>query len=152
MNLKSTLLLGGDRVLRGLGDAELHDGLSLDLDGFTGLRVASHASLAVRLHQTAEAGNNEDAILLGFFDSGIGQLLQKRRRGFIGKLSLLGEMPNELCLCQTCCHSVISSTEISLIPAGPILYPWACGKHLILLGFYSLQTRERAFLQGFPCP
>src|ERR1700730_5009637 len=150
MNFKSKLLLGGDRVLRGFGDAELHDGLRLDLDGFAGLRVASDASLAVRLHETAEAGNNEDAVLLGFFDGGIGELLQKCRRGFIGKLSLLGEMPNQLCLCQTCCHSVISSTEIGLIPAGPILYPGACGKHLILQGFFNLQTRESAFLQGFP--
>src|ERR1039458_5566596 len=54
IHFKQRLLLGCDRVLRGLGDAELHDGLSLDLDGFAGLRVASHASLAVRLHQTAQ--------------------------------------------------------------------------------------------------
>src|SRR5437016_12302047 len=43
----SKLLLGGDRVLGGLGDAELHHRLGLDLNGFAGLRVASYAGLEI---------------------------------------------------------------------------------------------------------
>ena len=72
------LLLGSDRVLRSLGDAELHDGLGFDLDGFSGLRIASHAGFAMRLHETAQAGHDEHAVLLGLFDRGVGQVLQKR--------------------------------------------------------------------------
>src|ERR1700721_2440189 len=122
-DLKQELLLRGDRVFRGLGDAELHDSLSLDLDGFAGLRVTSHASLAVRLHQTAQTGHNENAVLLGFFDGGVGQLLQERRRGFVGKLGLLGEMPNELCLRQTCCHVFSPRKKSRLIPAAAYPIP-----------------------------
>ena len=77
LNLEQKLLFRGDRVFRGLGDAELHNGLRLDLDGFAGLRVASHAGLAVRLHQAAQAGDDEYAVLLGLFDRGVGQVLQK---------------------------------------------------------------------------
>ena len=41
-------LLGAeDRVLRGFGDAELHDALGRDLDGLSGLGVAAHAGGAV---------------------------------------------------------------------------------------------------------
>src|SRR5689334_23749823 len=54
-NQKPELLLGGDRVLGGLGDAELHYGLGFDLDGFASLRIASHAGLAMRLYQPAQS-------------------------------------------------------------------------------------------------
>src|SRR6185312_16782583 len=60
------LLLGrSDRVLRGLGDAELDDGLGLDLDGLAGLGVAADAGLALRLDELAESGDGELAVLLG---------------------------------------------------------------------------------------
>ncbi len=72
---RTTLLLRGDRVFCGFCHAELHNGLRLDLNRFAGLRVAAHASLAVRLHQAAESGHDEYAILLGFFDRGVGQVL-----------------------------------------------------------------------------
>src|SRR5579863_4146209 len=104
-NQKSKLLLGRDRVFRGFGDAELHDRLGLDLDRFAGLGIAAHAGFAVRLHQAAETGNDEDAVLLGFFDSGVREMLQERRRGFVGELSLLGELPDQLSFCQTCSHT-----------------------------------------------
>src|SRR5690242_13631991 len=84
------LLLGSDRVLGGLGDAELHDSLGLDLDGFAGLWVASHAGFTVRLHQAAQAGHDEHAVLLGFFDSDIGQFFKKSRRSLVGEFGLLG--------------------------------------------------------------
>src|SRR6266849_238346 len=38
-------------VFEGLGRAQPHDGLGLDLDGLAGLRVAAHARLTVRLHR-----------------------------------------------------------------------------------------------------
>src|SRR6267378_6979641 len=57
-------LLRSDCVLGSLGDAELHHGLCLDLDGFAGLRIASDAGLAVRFHQPAEAGHDKHAVFL----------------------------------------------------------------------------------------
>src|SRR5258707_6503105 len=63
------LFLGSNCVFYGFGHAELHYGLGFDLDGFAGLRVASHASFAVGLYQAAQAGNHGDAVFLGFFDS-----------------------------------------------------------------------------------
>src|SRR3981081_1436245 len=65
------LLLGGDCVFRGLGDEELPHGLRLDLNGLAGLRIASYAGLAVRLHQTAETGDDKHTVLLGFFDGNL---------------------------------------------------------------------------------
>src|SRR5215467_11959146 len=102
------LLLGSDRVLRGFGDAELHDGLRLDLDRFAGLRVASGASLAVRLYQAAQAGHDKKAILLGFFDCGVREMLKERRRGLVGKLCLLSQQPDQLSFGQTCSHTTSS--------------------------------------------
>src|SRR5262249_24987062 len=69
-NLKTQnlLLWWSDRVLHGLGHAELHHGLGGNLDRFAGLRVATDASLAVRFHQTAQARHDEYATLLGLFD------------------------------------------------------------------------------------
>src|SRR6266849_1887012 len=66
------LLLGSDCVFRGLGDAELDHGLGLDLNGLACLRVTSYAGLAVRLHQTAEAGDDKHAVLFGVFDGDVG--------------------------------------------------------------------------------
>jgi len=51
-NGKPALLLGGDCVLGSFCDAELHYSLGFDLDGFTSLRIASHAGLAVRFYQS----------------------------------------------------------------------------------------------------
>src|ERR1035437_5919789 len=51
------LLLRRDRVLRGLRHAELYHRLRLDLNRFAGLRIASHAGLAMRLHQASQAGH-----------------------------------------------------------------------------------------------
>src|ERR1051325_12111674 len=65
--IKSKLLLGSDRILGGLGYAELHHGLGLDLDRLAGLWVAAYAGFAMRLYQAAEAGNHENAGLLVFF-------------------------------------------------------------------------------------
>src|ERR1022692_1197386 len=85
-----------DRVLRGLGHAELHDRLCLDLDWFAGLRVASHASLAVRLHQASESGHNEYSVLLGLFDRNVSEVLKKRCCSLVVGAEFLGQMTSEL--------------------------------------------------------
>src|SRR2546426_2149985 len=46
-------------VLEGLGSAQAHHGLGLDLDGLAGLRVAAHARLAVGFHRAADIGDDE---------------------------------------------------------------------------------------------
>src|SRR5467141_1946365 len=79
------LFLGSDRIL---GGAELYHGLRLNLDGLASLRIASDTRLAMRLHQPAQAGHHEYAVLLGFFDGGISQLFQEQRCSFIVELGL----------------------------------------------------------------
>src|ERR1700677_2691483 len=71
------LLWRRDNVLGGLGHAELHHGLGLDLDGLAGLRVAAHASLALGLHQTADTGDYEHPALLGLLDGGLRQQVKE---------------------------------------------------------------------------
>ena len=51
-----------DRVLRGFGDAEFHDALGLDLDGFAGLGIAAHAGGAVFEDELADAGQRESVL------------------------------------------------------------------------------------------
>src|SRR5581483_7849031 len=138
------LLLGSDGVLGGLGDAEFHHRLRLDLDRFAGLRIAANASLAVRLHQASQAGHHEDAVLFGFFNSGIRETLQERRRGFIRNLVLFGELPNQLGFGQTCSHSS-SSTKISLIPAR-VSYTRGLWKNTLFHGGFLIHTRGGARL------
>jgi hypothetical protein len=57
---KQNLLLRGDCVFGSFCYAELHDSLSFDLDGFTGLWIASQAGLAVSFHQPAESGDHKE--------------------------------------------------------------------------------------------
>src|ERR1700734_4440229 len=76
---RKLLLDRSDGVLGDLGDAELDHGLGLDLDGLAGLGVATEASLALCLHQLADAGNGELAILLGLLDGGLSEGLEKSR-------------------------------------------------------------------------
>src|SRR6202171_2312854 len=83
-SVRATLrFLRRDRILRGFCHAELYDRLRLDLNWFASLRVASHASLAMRLHQAAEAGHYEYTGLLRFFNRSVCQVLQKRRDGLV---------------------------------------------------------------------
>jgi protein-S-isoprenylcysteine O-methyltransferase Ste14 len=85
------LLRWGDRVLGGLGHAELDHRLGLDLDGFAGLRVASDAGLALRLHQAADAGNHKYAVLLGFLDGRLCQKVQEGCHLLVGQFQFLGQ-------------------------------------------------------------
>jgi len=99
------LLLGGsDDVLGSLGYAELDNGLGLDLDGRAGLRVAADARLALCLYEAADAGDNKHAVLLGFLDGGLSQQVQEGSGLLVGQFHLLGQMPCECGLCESCCH------------------------------------------------
>src|ERR1035441_2950108 len=71
------LLRWGDHVLGGLGHAELDYGLGLDLDGCAGLGVAADARLALRLDEPADAGDDENAVLLGFLEIGRASCTQR---------------------------------------------------------------------------
>src|SRR5579864_467546 len=102
------LAFGSDRVFGCFCDAELHNGLGLDLNGFAGLRIASHAGLAVRLHQTAEAGDDEHAILLGLFYSGVSEVIEERCRDFVVDIEFFGHVPNQLGLGHASCHETSS--------------------------------------------
>src|SRR5208282_1241284 len=102
------LLGGGNDVLRSLGYAELDDGLGLDLDGFTGLGVAANAGLALSLHQAADAGDDEDAVLLGFLDGGLGEQVKEGRGLFVGEFELLCQVPGKSCLGKSSCHVMFS--------------------------------------------
>src|SRR5215813_9164223 len=100
-------LLGSDCILRGLGDAELYNGLSLDLNRFAGLRVPSHAGLALRLYQTTQSGDDEYTVLLGLFHCGFSEQLEKCRRLFVCEFKLLGHTADEGCFGHACCHEVL---------------------------------------------
>src|SRR5580698_10667616 len=129
INHKQNLrLLRSDRVLRGLGDAELHHGLGLDLDGFAGLRIPSHAGFAVGLHQAAQSGDNEHAVLLRLFDSRIGQVLQERRGLLVVEFILFRQKADELRFGQTRCHVLPPRKKCDVIPLAAILLPQPCGK------------------------
>src|SRR5579863_6612811 len=100
-----TLLLGGGNdVLCSLGDTELHHGLCFDLDGLARLRVAADSGFALRLHQAADTGNDEDAVLLGFLDRSLGKQIEKRGRLLVGQLELLGQVPGKSSLGKSSCH------------------------------------------------
>src|ERR1700723_4739476 len=129
IHLKQKLrFLGSDRILGGLGDAELHHGLGLDLDRFAGLRIASHAGFTVRLHQAAQSRHDEHAVLLRLFDGGIGQVLQERRRLLVVEFILLRQKADELRFSQTRCHVIPPRKKCDVIPLAAILLPQPCGK------------------------
>src|SRR5271157_4562056 len=100
------LLLGCDRVLRGLGHAELNHGLGRNLDCFAGLRIAAHARLAVRLHQTAHTRQYEYAGLLGLFDCNLRERLNESRGLLVSEFQLLCHVADELGFGHACCHSL----------------------------------------------
>src|SRR5581483_2245919 len=121
------------------GDAELHDRFGRDLDGLAGLWVAADARLAVGLHQAAEAGQNEHAVLLGLLHRGVGEGFQERRSGLVVDAGLLGHVTDKLCLGHASCHESSLKLE-SLKHSG-------CG-HLIPAAT-SLRSFATAFYAGF---
>src|SRR5919107_1846860 len=74
--LERRLLLGDDRVLDGLAQAELERGLGRNLYRFAGLRVAALARLALGENHLAEAGKLELAVLLDLAGGKVRQLLE----------------------------------------------------------------------------
>src|SRR6202012_2650950 len=127
----SELLLGrSDRILRGLGDAELDDGLGLNLDGLAGLGVAADAGLSLCLYELAESRNGELAVLLGLLDSGLCEGLEEGCGLLVGELELLRHRADELCLGHAFCHmrelllkrflrAIVSTHRINDIRRGP---------------------------------
>src|ERR1700730_10489245 len=121
-SVRATLrFLRRDRVLRGLCHAELYDRLRLGLNWFAGLRVASHAGLAMRLHEAAEAGHNEHTVLLRFFNRRICQVLQKRRDCLVVGFELFSQLSGELSFGHTRCHE--------FPPSGT--YTFACIQRIV---------------------
>ena len=75
--------------------AQADDGLRLDLDRFAGLRVAAHASLAVRLDDAAESRNDElPALPLASFTASLKSSSKKRAAVFLG-------VPTFSAMCET---------------------------------------------------
>src|SRR5271165_5530849 len=73
--LYSGLLLGPqNRVLCHLGDSELDDSLSRNLDLLLCLRIEAHTSLPFLLYQLAKAGQDEFAFL---FDRFVGEVAER---------------------------------------------------------------------------
>src|SRR5882672_11287343 len=105
---KELLLRRRDGVLCSLGYAELDHGLGLDLDQLAGLRVAADAGFALGVHQPAEAGDGEYAVLLGFLDRGLREQVKKSCRLLVGQFELFCQLPYEGCFGQ-CRHSGCSS-------------------------------------------
>src|SRR5439155_23647067 len=68
------LLLAKHRVLQALGEAELAHALRGNLDGLARLGIATHARLAVRDDQLAEAG--QDEAVLGFLRRQVQRLVE----------------------------------------------------------------------------
>src|SRR5688500_673920 len=87
---REALLLGPqDRVLGGLGDAELDDLLRRNLDLLPGRGVAADARLAVHQHQLADARNRE--AVLGLLVSEAGQRFEEAVGLLLGNLRGLGQ-------------------------------------------------------------
>lgn len=80
-------------ILERFRRAQADDGLRLDLDRFTGLGVAAHASLAVRLDDAAESRNHEFArATLGFFYGELEELFEEESCGLLGCAGFFGEV------------------------------------------------------------
>ncbi len=85
-----------DRFLGHLRDAELHNLLGWDLDGFTSGWVATHACLTIELHKLTEAWENELAVLLNLSVSDFDELLHERDDILFLDIGLGGQLFHEL--------------------------------------------------------
>jgi hypothetical protein len=110
-------------VFGDLGDAELDHGLGLDLDGLSGLGIATEAGLALCLHQFADAGNGELAVLLGLFDCGLSQQFEGGCSLLVGDLELLRHVANQCCLCHSLCHVLLLLAFKNRKSLGPLALP-----------------------------
>src|SRR5260370_29007264 len=101
-------------VLEGLGGAQAHHGLGLDLDGLAGLRVAAHARLAVGFHRAADIGDDEfsrSALALSYRQ--FEELFKKHRFGLLRRAALFSNVRHDLRLAHRLCHlGYVSSSEV----------------------------------------
>jgi len=111
-------LLGAeDRVLGGLGDAELDHALGLDLDLFAGLGVAADAGGAVFQDELANAREGEG--VLGVLVSQRGNVIQNFNGLFFGELRLLGDEGGDLGLGECFCHNSLMSSFVVVVNKSP---------------------------------
>src|SRR6202166_1009070 len=105
-----------NRVLEGLCGTKTNNGFPLDLDCFARLRIASHARLAVRLHDASDVGNDELArAALGFLDRQLEQFFEEQCGDLLGRAHFFGDVRDNLGLAQWFCHLVsFSSSELRL--------------------------------------
>jgi len=98
----SELLAAEDGVFRGFGDAELHDSLGRDRNGFAGLGVAAHAGGAVLQHELADARQREGVLRVLVGEGG--DVFEDFHRLLFGDLSLLSNCGGELGFRECVCH------------------------------------------------
>jgi hypothetical protein len=101
---RERLLGAEDRVLGGLGHAELHDLLGLDLDRFAGGRVATLASFAVDEDELAEAREREGVLRVLVGEGG--DDLEDRGGLLLADLSFFGDGTGDLGLGEGFGHVV----------------------------------------------
>src|SRR5207244_6247492 len=114
-----------------------------DLDRFAGLRIASHAGFAMRLHQTAQAGNDEHAVLLGLFDCGVSKVLEKRCSGLVVGAEFFGEMTGQLGLGHTRCHESSLGDRRDFLAEPLHLSAPRLWKNSVLCRFYAVFCEAR---------
>jgi hypothetical protein len=96
-------LLGAeDGVLRGFGDAELDDALGGNLDGFPGLRVATHARSAVLQNELADARQGES--VFGVLVSERGKMVEDFDSLLFGETVFVGKETGDLGFGECFCH------------------------------------------------
>src|SRR3989442_13672443 len=104
--MKLRLLQNG--VFERLGWAQADYRLRLDLDLFTGLGVAPHAGLAMRLYDAADARNHKLACgALGFLHRELEEFVKKESGGFFWGAGPLGPVGCALSLAPGAGHLVL---------------------------------------------
>src|SRR5262249_31144171 len=101
-----------DGVFQGLGRAQAHHGLCLDLDCFAGLRIAAHARLTMRLDHAPDSRNDElPGAALGFFHRQLVQLFEKESYLLLRCAEFVGDVRNNLGFAEWLgCHLVCLSS------------------------------------------
>ena len=93
-------------VLGSFGNAELHDSLGLDLDGFTGGGIPTDTGFAIDQNQLAEPWNGEG--VLGVFVSECSEMFKNLDGLLFGDAVLFGNFRGDLGFGQCFCHNSVS--------------------------------------------
>jgi len=91
------LLYSENRVLRGLGNSELDDGLGRDPDLLLRLGVETRPRLPLLFYQLPEAGQDEFAVLFDLFVGQGAECIEKHSSHLLVSLSGLGERNLKFC-------------------------------------------------------